>query len=270
MFRKSFLTPVGAVALACLFGIALGITLGIAQAQEGQWGDVTGRITWGGAVPAAAAIDVKANPDGPACTKNGPIPVETWVVSKDKGLKNVFVWLEPATKGGKLPIHPDLQKVPEKGVDMDQPSCAFIPHAVALRQGQSLIAKNSSPIAHNFKWTGNPAKNPGGNVLLPPGGEKEIKGLVEEKLAISVECNVHPWMKGYVRVFDHPYFAVTDADGNFTIKNAPAGAPAGAYKLKYWHGSGGWLGGVAGKDGYDVTIKPGANKLEDKVYPEPK
>lgn len=253
MHRRFVLMLAGsAVALAGLFGVA--------QAQNGQWGDVAGQITWGGpALPVVPPINVAANPDGPACMKNGPVANDLWVVNaKNKGLKNVFVWLEPAKKGDPaLPVHPKLKAVPKDGVVMDQPACAFIPHVVALRQGQDLIAKNSSPIAHNFKWTGNPAKNPGGNVLLPPGGEKAIAGLVEERLGITVECNVHPWMKGYVRVFDHPYFAVTDADGNFTIKDAPAGD----YRIKYWHGSGGWLGGVAGKDGYPITIKAGANNL---------
>lgn len=237
-----------------------------ADVPAGQWGDITGRVVWGGTrVPAAETINVGANVDGPVCTKNGPLMSEEFVISaNNKGMKNVFVWLEPV-KGAKLAIHPDLQKVPEAGVVMDQPSCLFIPQALALRQGQSLIAKNSSKIVHNFSYMGNPKLNLGGNVLLPPDSEKEIKGLVEEKLAINIACNIHPWMKGYVRVFDHPYFAVTDADGAFTIKNAPTGN----HKLKYWHSSG-WLGGVAGRDGYDIAVKPGATPLEDKPFPDPK
>ena len=62
--------------------------------------------------------------------------------------------------------------------------------------------------------------------------------LVADRLPIKIECNIHPWMNGWVRVFDHPYFAVTDADGNFELKNAPAGN----YRLMVWHGQGGWRG----------------------------
>lgn len=251
-----------AVSLVVLAGF-----LGAVEAQGDGWGDIAGRVVWGGAqIPPQANINIGANPDAAACQKNGPLKDEYWVVNeKNKGLKNTFIWLEPATKGEKLPVHPSLTKVEQKKVEVDQPTCTFIPHAVALREGQILVAKNSSAIAHNFKWTGNPTVNPGGNVLLPPGASKEIDDLKADRIAIAIECNIHPWMKGWVRVFDHPYFAVTDADGNFTIKSAPAGE----YRMKVWHGSGGWLGGAAGKNGQPITIKTGGNTVGDLPYPPP-
>jgi len=158
-----------------------------------------------------------------------------------------------------------LKKVVHAKLEVDQPACTFIPHAVALREGQVLVAKNSSGIGHNFKWTGNPAINPGGNSLLPPGTSKEIDDLKADRIPIQIECNIHPWMKGWARVFDHPYYAVTDDDGNFAIKNAPAGD----YRIKYWHGSAGWIGGAKGKDGDPIKIKGGANNLEEKPFPPP-
>lgn len=253
------IVPIFAAAALTLAGL-----LGTALAQGDSWGDVKGRIVWGGAnVPAQAPIDLKENPDKAVC---GKVMDESYVVNpKDKGLKNVFVWIDVAKKGEKLPIHPSLKTIKETKVVVDQPSCAFIAHAVALRGGQTLVAKNSAAIAHNFKWTGNPTVNPGGNVLLPPGASKEIDDLKADRLPIAMECNIHPWMKGWVRVFDHPYFAVTDADGNFTIKNAPAGD----YRLKVWQGTGGWLGGTKGKDGTPITIRPGENKVEDMIYAPP-
>ncbi len=256
----------------CLFSFAAGTLaiaglLSFAQAQDNAWGDINGRIVWGGdKLPPAAIVNIGINPDAAACLKNGPIVDETWIVNpKNKGLKNTFVWLETLKKGGKLPIHPKLEKVGPAKVEVDQPSCAFIAHAIAIREGQILVAKNTSPIAHNFKWTGNPTVNPGGNVLLPPGASRDIDDLKADRIPLAIECNVHPWMKGWARVFDHPYYAVTDADGNFTIKNAPAGE----FRLKVWHGSGGWLGGAKGKDGQPITIKAGENKLDDNPYPPP-
>lgn len=251
--------------VAGLLGVA-GL-LSAVQAQGDAWGDVQGRVTWGGPnIPPQGNINIGANPDAAVCQKDGPVKDETWLVNpKNKGLRNVFVWLEGAKKGDKLPIHPALAKVKADKIEIDQPACAFIAHATALREGQILVAKNSSGIAHNFKWTGNPTVNPGGNVLLPPGAAKEIDDLKADRIPIKIECNVHPWMNGWTRVYDHPYFAVTDADGNFTIKNAPAGD----YRVKFWHGSGGWLGGKNGKDGYPITIKPGSTKLDDKPYPPP-
>jgi hypothetical protein len=239
----------------------------VSQAEGGAWGDITGRIIWGGdTVPPQGDLNLKENPDKAACTKDGPVKDETWIINpKNKGIRNTFVWLEGQKKGDKLPIHADLKKVGPAKVEVDQPACAFIPHAVALREGQALVAKNSSGIGHNFKWTGNPTVNPGGNVLLPPGASKDIDDLKADRIPVAIECNIHPWMKGWARVYDHPYYAVTDADGNFTIKNAPVGE----FRMKIWHGSSGWLGGVAGKDGEPITIKGGQNKLNDKPFPPP-
>jgi hypothetical protein len=240
--------------------------IGFVDAGGGSWGTITGHITWGGAVPERAPLDLKANADKAVCEKNGKLLDETWIVNpKNKGLKNTFVWLEGEKKGDKLPIHPDLAKGPTTKIEIDQPTCMFIPHAIALREGQAIAAKNSSPIAHNFKWQGNPAVNAGGNRLVPPGGSFDIDDLKADRLPVTIECNIHPWMKGYVRVFNHPYYAVTDADGNFKIEKAPAGS----WRLKIWNGSGGWAGGVKGKDGQPITVKAGDNNVGAIVYPAP-
>jgi hypothetical protein len=58
---------------------------------------------------------------------------------------------------------------------------------------------------------------------------------------------------------------VTDDDGRFIIKDAPAGE----FRIKIWHGSGGWLGGAKGKDGQPITIKAGKNDLPPLAYPPP-
>lgn len=240
----------------------------VGQAQQGQWGTLVGRVVWVGDVPEVVNVNLGNHPDGPACLKanGGPIRSETWLVNpKNKGLRNTFVWLEPAVKGAKLPIHPALAKPNAVNVEMDQPACAFIPHALAIRDGQTLVAKNSSMILHNFKYMGNPIANPGGNVALGPGASHNIVGLVADRLPIAVECNIHPWMRGWVRVFSHPYYAVTDVDGSFTIRDAPVGG----WRLKIWHGSGGWAGGAKGKDGRPVVVMAGENPLGELEYPAP-
>jgi hypothetical protein len=231
---------------------------------EAGWGNLSGRIAWGGDVPKRAPLKLGGN-DAAICQKDGPILDETWIVSeKNKGLKNTFVWLE-APKGQKLPIHSDLAKVPSDKVQIDQPHCMFIPHALAIREGQILEAKNSSPIAHNFKWQGSPGINEGNKLVPPPGRDFEL-ALKADRLPVTFECNIHPWMRGYVRVFDHPYFAVTNEDGAFKIDMAPAGE----WRLKIWHGSGGWAGGVAGREGRPITVKAGENDLGVIEYPAPK
>jgi len=251
---------------ACMIFLSLALATGtfwLSQppvgAQSGAWGTIKGQITWVGELPKRTPLDLKGNKDAPQCLdKMGNPPLsEEWVVNpKNKGIRSAFVWLA-ADMGKSLPIHPDLQQVKEKEVVIDQPLCMFEPHAVAMREGQVLVAKNSSQIAHNFKWTGNPFVGIGGNVLIPAGQDSPIKDLKADRLPIIVQCNIHPWMKGWVRVFNHPYFAVTDEDGNFEIKNAPTGS----CNLVVWHGTAGWRGGAAGKNGTPINIKVGDNSL---------
>src|SRR5262249_50690974 len=181
---------------------------------------------------------------------------------ENKGIKNVFVWLTTAS-GGSPPVPADLKVIKQKSVELDQPTCAFVPHALAMREGQILEVKNSAPVAHNINWLGSPVKNPGGNVIVPPGKDHTIKNLKADKQPIRVSCNIHTWMSGWIRVFDHPYYAVTDENGNFEIANAPAGD----FQIMYWHDSG-FKGGAAGRNGDKISIKSGVNDL-DKVEWKP-
>jgi hypothetical protein len=242
-----------AAALAVVFA-------GAARADD--WGTVKGQVTWGGkALPAAAKVDTTKEPKCAKCA----VVDEEFVVGKDGGVKNVFVWLQKGDKfEAKLPIHPDLKEIKVKEVVMDQPCCKFEPRALAMREGQKLIGKNSSEdIAHNMKWAGGD-DNPGDNKLIPAGGKIEIE-LVASKRPVLVECNIHPWMSAKVRVFSHPYFAVTDADGKFVIKNAPAGK----YNLVMWQEGVGWVNG--GKNGQEIDIPAnGTVEVNEKLKPEEK
>src|SRR6266852_5204707 len=225
-----------------------------ANQGDAAWGTIKGQIVYDGdPVPERKALNV--NKDQEHCLGKGPILSEDWVINKqNKGVRWTFVWLAPEPGGAaSLPIHPTLKEIQNKEVEIDQPRCAFVPHCLAMREGQVLVAKNSSPIAHNVRWVGNPIKNPGGSNIIPANGSFKIEGLKADKLPLIIECNIHPWMKGRVGVFDHPYFAITDDNGNFEIKLAPSGA----YRLKVYHESVGWRGGAEGRNGEKITIKAG-------------
>ena len=230
------------------------------------WGVVKGRIVWGDKEsPKRQPIVVPTtHNDFKFCTKDGEFLDDTWVVDpKTMGLKDTFVWLAPADKDGKLLIHPSRATIApdERRVVMDQPVCMFMPRAVALREGQILIAKNSSKVLHNFKWSGT---DQGGNPSIPAGQQEELK-IVADRLPIGVECGIHPWMRATIMAFDHPYFAVTDAQGRFEIKQAPAGA----CRLMIRHNTGIWLGGVKGRYGRPIDIQAGDNDLGALEYPPP-
>jgi hypothetical protein len=157
------------------------------------------------------------------------------------------VWLKPDA-GKTLPVHDDLKK-PVADAVLDQPQCAFIPHVLAMRQDQMLLVKNPAPVAHTSNIKG--FKNDF-NPNLPPGENKKFQ-LEAERNALVVSCAIHPWMKAYIWVFDHPYFAVTDADGKFEIKLSPSGPQ----KLVLWQESMGYVGGRAGREGRAVEVKTG-------------
>jgi hypothetical protein len=232
------------------------------SAAADDWGTVKGQVTWGGKeVPKPEEVDTTKEAKCAKCA----VFKEEFVVGKNGGVKNVFVWLQDAgNPKAKLPIHPSLKEIKAKEVVMDQPCCKFEPHAIALREGQKLIGKNSSKdIAHNMHWLGGD-DNPGDNKLIPAGGQIEID-LVASRSPIEVKCDIHGWMRGWVRVFNHPYFALTDANGKFEIKNAPAGK----YNIVMWHEGVGWVNG--GKTGQTIEIPAGKSiEANETLKPEDK
>ena len=242
-------------ALAAVGLSALWLTPGAAQGQKDAWGTIKGQLVYGGPV-VPQQKPLKINKDESHCLAKGPILDPEWIVNKEnKGVKNVFVWLAPDPNGPTktLPIHPSLQAVPKEPHVIDQPQCMFEPYASVMREGQEVIVKNSAPVNHNIRWTGDPEVNPGGNVTLPPSKEYLIKDLKAQTLPLLLQCNIHPWMSGRLAVYDHPYFAVTDKDGNFEIKLAPAGN----FRVFIWHDGAGWRLAEKGSQGEPIAVKAG-------------
>jgi plastocyanin len=139
-----------------------------------------------------------------------------------KSPENVVVYVD---------VIPDKKfEAPKDHIVVDQRKMSFAPHVVAVQQGTSVDFLNSDPVGHNVYWpsiSGN--KKLAHNLGTWPKGEKKPFQFNDLGVA-SLLCNVHPEMSGYVVVVPTPYFAVTDKDGNFEIKNVPAGK----YTLKTW------------------------------------
>jgi hypothetical protein len=104
-------------------------------------------------------------------------------------------------------------------------------------------------VPHNAKYDSE--NNGAANPLIPSKGEFALKGLKAEKLPITLSCSIHPYMKAWIRVYDHPYFAVTNEKGEFEIKLAPQGD----FKMYVWQEDRGWNGGREGAKGTPITIK---------------
>jgi hypothetical protein len=221
--------------------------------QSARAGDVTGQVIFNGAAPKPAPI-IPTNDKAfcTACEKGGLFNEELLVDPKSKGLQNVVVFLVDSANP-KTPIpHPKAKEIAAEKVLLDQPCCTFVPRMVVLVEGQTLVAKNSSGVAHNTNIT-SPGGNPTVNPALPPNKSIEVPGWKAVGKPSSVACNIHPWMKAWIFTVPSPYFAVTDKDGKFEIKDVPAGK----YNIIYWHEKQGWIGTKKTKDGDPIEVAAG-------------
>jgi hypothetical protein len=217
-------------------------------------GTLKGKVTYDGTPPTpddlTGQMEAKAEPDKSHCLK-GDRKGQLWIVGADKGVANVVVWLRAPE--GKFFDVPAAERNRTDTVTVDQPFCQFIPHVQAInpsdydpstkkqkKTGQTFKILNSAPINHNTAWKGNPLFNSGVNQIINPKKEMDVvaapcspsKAGGEDLL--SVNCDIHKWMTAKVAVFDHPYYAVTKADGTYEIKNVPAGVEV---ILCHWHES---------------------------------
>ncbi len=246
----------------CLTAFAAAALLPAAVAQPaGGWATLKGQIVWPVGTPIPPRAPLNITQDKAHCLGKGPIFDDSLLVnSNNRGIKDVVVWLRPAGANPKAvfaanEIHPgDANRKPVEVV-IDQPCCMFIPRITVARVGDTLVVKNPAPVAHNFfASSGN---NGDHNPVIPAGGQYKVGPLNAESAPIMYKCTIHPWMGGYARVFDHPYFAVTDDDGKFTIPNAPVGN----YALVAWHEKAGYHNGKAGRFGAPVAIKGATTEL---------
>ncbi len=225
---------------------------GVGEVAGKGTGTLKGRVTFVGALPEIksekARMEMQA--DKERCLM-GDTNEQTWKISPDKGVQYVVVWLRPINqdKGAYFKLT-DAQKKQKKTVTMDQPYCQFEPHVTAFNPdyfdgkkqeptGETFKIKNSAPMNHNTAWAGNDLFNKGTNKIIPPKGELDVdakpgrRNKPGEDL-LHIHCDLHKWMSAYAWVFDHPFYAVTDKDGNYEIKNVPTGVEL---EVVHWHES---------------------------------
>jgi len=219
--------------LAAIFGCA-----SAAEADE-KYVTIKGQVKWNGEkAPAVELVDFKGHADQAACCKDGPLSSTVLEVDpKSLGVKNVVVWLRPddTIKDNTFPlaqVKPELAKAKSVVRVIDQPMCQFEPKITIARAGDTLVVKNSAKIGHNVNYSSDIQNI---NQLVPSGGEVKLdKPLEAQRTPIGVACNIHQWMTAQVRVFDHPYYALTDKDGKFEIKDVPVGT----WRIVYQHEKG--------------------------------
>ncbi len=207
--------------------------------------DVTGKVTLDGNAPEMKVIDMSAVKE---CAALHPDPVtEETVVVGDKGeLKNVVVALK---KDDDKDMPGDAPKTPAV---LDQQGCMYTPHVLAMMAGQTLLVKNSDPFLHNIH-SGSTVNDPFNSGIPGNNAGTKIDPQPKAPEIFPVKCDVHPWMKAWIAVFDHPYFSVTGDDGTFDIK----GLPDGSYTLSAWHE-------IYGTQEQKITVKDGKASADFK------
>jgi plastocyanin len=178
-----------------------------------------GEVKFEGAAPKPSHIDMSADP---LCAKAHATPATTEdiVVGANGGLANVVVYVSDGLSSS------TFQPPPQPAV-FEQKGCQYRPHVLAMQTNQKLSVVNSDETTHNIHP--NPSNNREWNMTQPHGMPLE-QTFAREEIAIPVKCNVHPWMRGYIAVFKHPYFAVTDKNGAFDLKDLPPGT----YTITAW------------------------------------
>jgi plastocyanin len=184
---------------------------------------VTGKIAFTGKAPKPTEIKMNADP---GCVKANPGKVysEDFVVNSNGTLANVFVYVKEGVKKETVP------PAPATPVEFDQKGCRYTPHVFGVRVNQTVKVINSDPFLHNVNAVAKESSNKFNNAM-PKQGQVIEKKFTKPETMVRVKCDVHGWMVAYIGVLDHPYFAVSDQTGAFSIKDLPPGD----YTIEAWH-----------------------------------
>lgn len=190
------------------------------KVDPGTAGTLKGTIKYQGRKPTRKAIDMSGDP---ACVEahHGKAYDESLVVNSNGTLANVFVYVKRGLEGKTF-------EVPAAPVTIDQRGCWFRPRIIGIQTGQPLSVTNSDPVTHNIHPLAQ--INREWNHSQGQGDAPLARKFIKPEVMIRVKCNIHSWMRAYIGVLDHPFFAVTGTDGAYEIKNLPPGD----YVIEAW------------------------------------
>lgn len=185
-------------------------------------GSITGLVVFKGSAPAPEPLSVFGDAFCMGLSQEGEGLFSESLVVSDGRLANAFVWISEGM---------DNWRFERAGgsVDLDQVGCAYTPHVLGLRKGETLRVANSDPVLHNVHSVGD--RNGEKNLAMPLQGQVVEMKFKRAETMVTVNCDVHAWMKCYIGVVDHPCFDVSASDGSFTLGSVPPGD----YVVSLWH-----------------------------------
>lgn len=182
----------------------------LAVVDSATAGSIVGTITYQGPpLPKMHMLDMTQDPGCPT----SPQPAEAIAIRNGK-LANVFIYVKEGLPAGRFPV-------PAEPAVLDQKGCRYIPRVMGLIAGQQLKILNTDTTLHNVHSM--PSANGPWNESQMPMGQPILKSFSNPEMMVPLQCNQHPWMRAYVSVMAHPYFAVSSEDGRFEIRNLPPG-----------------------------------------------
>lgn len=200
-------------------------------------GKITGVVKFNGEIPEKKKLEITK--DEKVCGAEDKFD-ESLVVGEGNVLKNTIVYLIDISKGK------DFDK--EAKIEIDQKGCKFTPHVQIVPVGARIAMLNTDKINHNVHIFNKINKSV--NKQQPKTRRKiQLAAVKKAEGPVEVKCDIHGWMKAWIAYVPHPYFAVTNEKGEFTLEDVPAGT----YKLGYWHE----YCGSNVKDPMSVTVKSG-------------
>lgn len=210
--------------------------------DEATVGSVTGKINFAGTKPKLAMIHMDQDP---VCVSKhkSPVHVEDGEVNDNGTVPNVFVYVKEGADKYAWPT-------PTDAVTLDQDGCMYKPHVLGVQVDQTLHVISTDATTHNIHPQ--PKDNREWNESQAPGAAPLDKKFARAEIMIPVKCNQHPWMKAYIGVTKNPLFAVSGADGTYTIK----GLPPGDYTIEAWTPT-------FGTQEQKVTVAPKESKTLD-------
>jgi len=198
--------------LTCIAAVFCFVFCSVAHAQTG---DLKIKFEYGGAAPVPTLI--KVDKDVEFCGKHKLENEQLIVNPANKGVKNVVVYVYTGRGGSDI----DDVDPANNTHTLANENCRFEPHIVIAQTGDTLKVTNPDQVGHNANLGF--FNNKQQNFTIPSGQEKEVELEESEPAPIPVDCNIHPWMKAYIVVLDHPFAAKSDENGELIIKGLPTG-----------------------------------------------